>query len=183
MAFSKKTTAQIFFLIGFIIFVNSIYSTYQFNQLSKFLESKKEITPDEIFNNGNNNNQNNDNSGISTDEDTSSSFFSIPIDIKIEPIIAAFFFLAGSFYSLSASNDKYKKDLISNKKIKNFQNRSLKYLDMSKATAEDEVSGFSNFEYIENSPSLLDITKKRKEYLEASKDQSIEKSDDEKKTE
>ncbi|GME69592.1 unnamed protein product [[Candida] boidinii] len=180
MAFSKKATAQIFFLIGFVIFVNSIYSTYQFNQLSKFLESKKEITPDKLFNSDN---QSNGGSGISTDEDNSSGFFSIPIDIKIEPIIAAFFFLAGSFYSLSASNDKYKKDLLSNKKIKNFQNRSLKYLDMSKATAEDEVSGFSNFEYIENSPSILDITQKRKEYLNASKDQSIQESVDEKKTE
>lgn len=107
-------------------------------------------------------------SGISSYEynhfikSTSTSGFSLPLDIKIECILGLFICIIATFHSLQIPKSQ---NYITGEKFKSSSDSSLfRLIDMKKATIDVNKSEILPFEFIENRKNFIDINLKRAEF-------------------
>lgn len=147
---------KLLFALGSFCFLNSAFSVYQLNQFYKL--------------------------SIITNNDYSN--LPLPIDIKIEAIIATTLFMIGSLLNIFESSNQNKKDFVimkngdfinnTNKDMDNSKkseinksfsdNVPLRFIQMSKATSELEIQGYGLYDYLENRANFIDFKQKRREY-------------------
>lgn len=148
---------KLLFALGSFFFLNSAFSVYQLNQFYKL--------------------------SIITNDDYSN--LPLPIDIKIEAILATILFIIGSLLNIFESSNQNKKDFIIMKNgdfLNNTTNTSidnnkqtevnksflndvpLRFIHMSKATSELEIQGYGLYDYLENRVNFIDFKQKRREY-------------------
>ncbi|VEU20449.1 DEKNAAC101379 [Brettanomyces naardenensis] len=135
-------TSKLLYFAGFFLFLNSTYSSYQLSLPIKL-------------------------AGFSSGS-------GLPLDLQIEAIIASLLVLTGALVDIQASKDRKLGPLsgLSKEAVKILASSPLKEIEMSEATNENEIEGFTGFDSLENRLNYTNWNAKRAQFTEWLKEQN-----------